>query len=206
MYILPQYFERQEVPFPSCIPKKKLKAVCCYAKWGKWVFIWKDWEKVSWRQQRTKRTLWGLWALCQVPKRRSRTGRCMGRFAARASSAALEELHRPVLTSCHPKQSSHLVKAKMLVCSLDRYTFFRTWAPSDPLPSSVSPRLLDSSSSSSVCLDCAPNEQPSEACKSFLYTHLFLLFITRHLHLPSAFPHFYGAFNYSNVVSLQTIQ
>ena len=25
MYILPQYFKMQEVPFPNCIPKKKLQ-------------------------------------------------------------------------------------------------------------------------------------------------------------------------------------
>ena len=90
LYILPQHFERQEIPFPICIPKKKWKAVCCYAKWHKWVFIWKDWERISWRQQKSQKTRWGLWVLCQAPKRGNRTGRCKERFATRACH--LEEL------------------------------------------------------------------------------------------------------------------
>lgn len=149
MYILPQYFERQEVPFPSCIHKKKLKAVCCYAKWGKWVFIWKDWEKVSWRQQKNQKNTVGVVGSVPSTQAKEQDWEIQGELCHKSlSSAALEELRLPILTSCHPKQSSHLVKAKMLVCSLDLYTFFRTWAPSDPLPSSVSPWLLDSFSSS----------------------------------------------------------
>lgn len=145
LYVLPQYFERQEIPFPICIPKKKWKAVCCYAKWCKWVFIWKDWEKISWRQQKNQKNHGGDCGFCAwypsegTGLREARRDLPQKPVICSSGGVICSFLHLPILTSCHPKQSSHLAKAKLLVCSLDLYTFFRTWAPRDPLPSSVSP-------------------------------------------------------------------
>lgn len=141
LYILPQHFERQEIPFPICIPKKKWKAVCCYAKWHKWVFIWKDWERISWRQQKSQKNPVGVVGSVPGTQEREQDWEMQRAICHKSLSSGrviCSFLHLPILTSCHPKQSSHLAKAKLLVCSLDLYTFFRTWAPRDPLPSSVS--------------------------------------------------------------------
>lgn len=93
LYILPQYFERQEIPFPSCIPKKKWKAVCCYAKWRKWVFIWKDWEKISWRQQRSQKNPVGVVGSVPGTQAREQDWEMQGAICHKSlSSAALEEL------------------------------------------------------------------------------------------------------------------
>ena len=143
LYILPQYFERQEIPFPICILEEKWKAVCCYAKWRKWVFIWKDRENKLKTTKEPKKAGGGCGFCARHPSEGTGLGNARSDLPQEpvicsSGRVICSFLHLPILTSCHPKQSSHLAKAKLLVCSLDLYTFFRTWAPRDPLPSSVS--------------------------------------------------------------------